>query len=63
MGTKANRTDADTEALEVGDLVKGGTTAEDYDEGTIVEVDGDQITVAWEGSNERTTQHASLLRR
>lgn len=44
-----------------GERVEGGDTAEDYDTGTVVEVDGVMVTVAWD-SGVRTTQRASLLR-
>lgn len=48
-------------ALLVGERVEGGDTAEDYDTGLVVEVDGVMVTVAWD-SGVRTTQRASLLR-
>jgi hypothetical protein len=50
------------EQFGVGDRVVGGDTDEDYDTGRVVAVDGDQVEVAWDGSNERTTQSAHTLR-
>lgn len=49
-------------ALRVDDRVCGGQTAEDYDTGTVLAIDGDAVTVSWD-SGVRTTQPASLLRR
>lgn len=47
--------------IRVGDRVCGGEPGtEDYDEGTVHEIDGDQAEVAWD-SQVRTTQAASLL--
>ena len=46
--------------IEIGQRVEGGTTKEDYDTGRVIDVDGDQVTVAWD-SETRSTQHASLL--
>lgn len=43
------------------DEVEAGETLEDYDTGTVVDVDGDDITVAW-ASGTRTTQAGALLR-
>lgn len=48
--------------LAVGDRVEGGETDEDRDTGRVVEVDGDQITVAW-SCGMTTTQPADLLRK
>lgn len=46
-----------------GDRVEGGEPGtEDHDTGRVVEVAGDQVTVAWDGSLETTTQRASALR-
>jgi len=46
-----------------GDRVDGGEAdSEDYDTGRVVEVDGDQVTVAWD-SEVITTQPAKLLRK
>lgn len=47
--------------LLVGDYVHGGKGHDEYDMGEVVTVDGDQITVAWKGSRETTTQHRSAL--
>ena len=45
-----------------GDRVCGGECGtEDYDEGIVIAVDGDQVDVGWD-SGFRTTQPASLLR-
>lgn len=46
----------------VGSRVEAGDTPEDHDCGRVTAVDGDQITVAWDGSGEQTKQHVSLLR-
>jgi hypothetical protein len=46
----------------VGSRVCGGAPGtEDYDEGRVTEVDGDQVTVAWD-SQVTTTQRADALR-
>lgn len=48
--------------IKVGDKVAAGKEGtEDYDTGTVVAVDGDQVTVAWT-AGVRTTQSADLLR-
>lgn len=47
--------------IEIGDTVNGGTTDEDLDFGVVTDVDGNSITVQWEGSGETTTQDASVL--
>jgi hypothetical protein len=48
--------------VEVGDRVEGGAPGtEDHDTGRVVEVDGSQVTVAWD-SGVTTTQHARALR-
>lgn len=45
-----------------GDMVEGGEPGtEDHDTGRVIEVDGDQVTVAW-CNGERTTQSMGLLR-
>lgn len=46
-------------APEIGLRVEAGE-GDDYDQGTIVAIDGDQITVAWD-TLVRTTQSARLL--
>lgn len=43
----------------VGDKVEAGE-GEDHDTGTVIEVDGDQVTVAWD-SGQRTTQPVDAL--
>lgn len=51
-----------TTQFEIGNRVEGGRPgSEDYDTGRVDDVDGDQITVAWD-SGVTTTQHASVLR-
>lgn len=45
----------------VGDRVYGGQTRDDYDEGRVIAIVGDHVTVAWD-SLVQTTQAASLLR-
>lgn len=47
---------------QIGDRVEGGDTAEDYDTGRVVAIDGEWVEVAWGGSRERTTQLGSSLR-
>ena len=47
--------------ISVGMKVEGGSTVEDYDAGRVVDVDGDDVTVAWD-SGVRTTQRAAALR-
>lgn len=47
--------------IDIGMIVEGGEAAEDLDTGTVVRVEGDQVTVAWQ-SGVRTTQPASVLR-
>lgn len=45
-----------------GDMVEGGEPGtEDHDTGRVLDVDGDQVTVAW-SNGEKTTQSAELLR-
>jgi hypothetical protein len=46
--------------FEVGDRVEGGE-GDDHDTGRVIEIDGDEITVAWD-SGVRTTQPADLLK-
>jgi hypothetical protein len=49
------------DSFAAGDMVVGGTPgSEDYDTGRVVEVDGDQVTVAWD-SGVRTEQHSSRI--
>ena len=49
--------------FKIGDHVEGGRPgSEDYDHGYVTEIDGEQVTVAWEQSLVTTTQHASALR-
>lgn len=48
--------------IEIGMQVEGGRTDDDYDHGTVIAVEGDQVTVAWEQSQVKTTQAAKLLR-
>lgn len=50
-----------TNELKVGDRVEGGT-GEDYDRGTVDQIDGEQVTVRWD-SLVVTTQPASILTR
>jgi hypothetical protein len=50
-----------TNTIKTGDKVEAGKTEQDHDTGRVVEVDGDRVTVAWDGSLETTTQDASLL--
>jgi hypothetical protein len=50
-----------TRTIEINDRVAAGTTDEDRDEGLVVAIEGDQVTVYWYGSGERTTQRASAL--
>lgn len=52
---------APTHGFGVGDRVEAGDTPEDYDTGTVVDVEGDRITVAWD-SLVQTTQGAAGLR-
>jgi hypothetical protein len=47
--------------FQIGDLVKGGTIAADYDYGEVIEITGNDVTVAWELSETKTTQDAGLL--
>jgi len=43
----------------IGDLVEGGAPGtEDYDRGRVIDIDGDEVTVAWQ-SGVRTTQPAA----
>lgn len=46
----------------VGARVEGGDTPEDHDMGTVVDVEGDAITVAWDGAACQTTQGPGALR-
>jgi hypothetical protein len=46
--------------LEIGDRVEAGE-GEDHDTGKVIAVDGDQVTVAWEGGACRTTQPREML--
>ena len=45
----------------VGDRVEAGESAEEYDTGRIILIEGAEITVAWDGGA-RTTQPPELLR-
>ncbi len=47
--------------FKVGDRVYAGVTPEHYDEGYVMEVNGDQVTVAWDSAKQRTTQSADHL--
>lgn len=48
--------------FEPGDRVQGPHPDDpDFDVGSVTEVDGERVTVAWDGSGETTTQHHSLL--
>lgn len=47
--------------LQLNDRVTAGETDDDRDEGLVVAVSGDQATVYWYGSTERTTQRAETL--
>lgn len=50
--------------VSVGDEVEAGQRGtEDWDLGKVVAIQGNVVTVAWEGSETRTTQDAELLRR
>lgn len=53
--------DSAGQTVQPNDRVTAGTTDEDRDDGLVVAVSGDQATVYWYGSDERTTQRASLL--
>jgi hypothetical protein len=48
--------------FQLDDRVEGGETPEDHERGTVLAIDGDQITVGWD-SHIQTTQDAALLRR
>jgi len=48
-------------AFAIDDRVEGGEIPADYDTGTVVEVDGDEVTVAWD-SGVTTTQGSAVLR-
>lgn len=48
------------EKMFIGQRVCGGEIEEDYDTGTVVNIQGDQVEVAWD-SGVRTTQHESAL--
>lgn len=51
-----------TNQFEIGDQVAGGERGtEDFDTGRVIEIDGDDVTVAWQ-SGVRTTQPADILR-
>lgn len=50
-----------TTTIEIGDHVQGGQTAEDYDHGEIVEIEGDRALVAWEQSQETTWAPLAIL--
>lgn len=51
----------ETSEIKIDMRVEGGDTAEDYDTGRVIGIDGDQVTVAWD-SLVTTTQPAELLR-
>lgn len=59
--TTHERSNGSPNPFAVGDEVAAGDIPEDYDEGCITAIEGDQVEVAWRGSNERTTQHYSAL--
>jgi len=46
--------------INVDDRVYGGETDEDYDEGTVIDINGDKVEVAWD-SEVTTIQPASML--
>lgn len=56
--------DADLVATEVPTLVEAGAAgSEDWDYGAVLDVEGDgRVTVAWRGSNEKTTVYLSTVR-
>jgi hypothetical protein len=48
--------------IEIGTKVCGGQVGtEDYDEGEVLDIDGEEVTVYWRMSETRTTQPADLL--
>lgn len=47
--------------IRINDRVEGGEIAADYDTGRVLDIEGEQVTVAWD-SGVRTTQPMSLLR-
>lgn len=53
---------ADEDEISVGTRVCGGDTDDDYDEGEVLKLVGDQATVAWDFSLEPTRQHVDTLR-
>ena len=45
--------------FEIGNQVFAGDTPEDHDEGEVVGIDGDDVTVAWSGCNETAAPAAT----
>ncbi len=47
--------------IQISTRIEGGNTHDDYDTGRVTEIEGDEVTVAWD-SGVSSTQHADVLR-